>query len=92
MLRLRFGFRPFRQYVQSKANVADLPSRGEFTSLIAMGASWVVPRLPTRDEYRRSLSNWLPSVFRRRASRAAPQKPRPSCSLRRKRRQRQEVL
>ena len=73
ILRLRFAFRPFWEYVRSKANIADLPSRGIFGSLISMGAIWLTPVLPTEHEYRRSLHDWLPAMFKR--SRQAPRAP-----------------
>ena len=42
------GVDPWVEYVRSKANLADEPSRGEFSTLVRLGAvevPFVVPKL-----------------------------------------------
>ena len=51
MIRLRLRFRPFYEYVRSKANVADLPSRLNFALLSNLQSTWLAPRLPSASEW-----------------------------------------
>ena len=46
------------EYVESKANVADLPSRCDFALLSRMGALRVPLRLPLASEWNLPLSHW----------------------------------
>ena len=54
------GTRPWFEYVPSKANLADLPSRGEFELLERLGARRVhdVPLLGAAD-WHAPLASWM---------------------------------
>ena len=45
-------------YVPSKANLADLPSRGDYALLQAMGGEWVNVRLPPAADWAAPLEYW----------------------------------
>jgi len=47
------------EYVESKANIADLPSRGDFELLRAMAAIRIPMILPSAEEWARPLRYWL---------------------------------
>jgi hypothetical protein len=50
--------RVYFEYVESKANVADLPSRDSFEFLNGIRSVYVHMRLPSVDEWDASLSYW----------------------------------
>ena len=54
----RLRSRIYFEYVESKANVADLPSRCDYTLLSRMGALRVPLRLPRASEWFLPLSHW----------------------------------
>ena len=49
-----------REYVASKANIADLPSRNDFKLLRLLKATFVEPIMPTLLDFLAPLSHWLP--------------------------------
>ena len=51
--------KPFFEYVESRANIADLPSRGDFDLLRAMLAVRVPLILPSVEEWEQPLRYWL---------------------------------
>jgi len=60
------------EYVRSKANIADLPSRASYGLLESLGAMWSAPILPSLDQFVAPLRDWLWDVKVRRAPRASP--------------------
>ena len=63
----RIGANVWFEYVPSKSNIADAPSRGDRTLLLALGASFVAPTFPTREQ----LGNPAACLPQRRESRGA---------------------
>lgn len=49
----------YMEYVPSKANIADLPSRGEFDLLTKLGGTRVPVRTPSSSSWRGPLRRWL---------------------------------
>ena len=47
----RMACSPWFDYVRSKANIADLPSRWEFELLESMGSTWVETRIPASNDW-----------------------------------------
>ena len=56
------GVSTWFEYVRSKANISDLPSRDEFELLHRMGSSWVDMRLPGCDDWFAPAAAWLESA------------------------------
>ena len=52
-------------YVPSKANIADLPSRGEYAVPRALGAAVGVMRVPTREQLDGPVEWWFDEAERR---------------------------
>ena len=71
-LRARIYF----EYVESKANVADLPSRGDFDYLRSLRALRVPMRFPLSSEWHAPLRHWIslaaPSAGRKRGRSRVP--------------------
>ena len=49
----------YLDYVPSKANIADLPSRNEFTLLTSLGSVLVPYIIPSADSWRAPLEHWI---------------------------------
>ena len=50
---------PWFQYVASKANCSDGPSRGDYAIPMALGARWLDPQMFTIAEWAQPLSSWF---------------------------------
>lgn len=60
---------PWFQYVASKANCSDGPSRGDFSIPAALGALWIPPVMLDLAQWRTPLSEWIPRPLERFAPR-----------------------
>jgi hypothetical protein len=65
LLMAKLNFRTWWEYVASSANLADLPSRGDFVLLLQWGATWLEPVWMTQTMYEAPFLRWL-VVFRKR--------------------------
>ena len=71
------GVSTWFEYVRSKANISDQPSRGEFGLLRRMGSEWVDMELPEAGDWFKPAAFWLESARgRARVARARPPRKR----------------
>ena len=59
ILQARLRFDIWWEYVPSKANIGDMPSRLDWSLLRALGARWVPSAILTADQYLAPLASWL---------------------------------
>jgi hypothetical protein len=78
-LMAKLQFRVWWEYVASKANIADLPSRWDFALLRRWKATWVDPVWMSPAKYDSPLEDWLPD-----ASGGTSRSPRASGAAKRK--------
>jgi len=64
--------RPYWHWVSSKANIADLPSRGDFDLLNSLGSIWIHMQIPGPEMWYRPLREWLNSFGSAFSARVAP--------------------
>ena len=75
MLNCGLRARIYFEYVESKANVADLPSRREFEFLGSIGSAAVNMRMPLAHEWGASLDYWRDLVVPSAVSRVRTRVP-----------------
>ena len=61
----RLNFRTWWEWVASKANISDLPSRNDFALLIRWAATYVDPVWMTAEAYDSSFKVWLARTLKR---------------------------
>jgi len=83
LLMAKLNFRTWWEYVASKANIADLPSRGDFTLLLQWGAIWLEPVWMTQTMYEAPFLRWLVAFRKRVRSRISGGAQRRARALRR---------
>jgi hypothetical protein len=59
------NFRVWWEWVASKANISDLPSRDDYDLLIRWAATWVAPKWMTAETYNSSFKVWLVRTLKR---------------------------
>ena len=65
LLMARMNFRVWWEWVASKANISDLPSRDDYDLLIRWAATWVAPEWMTAETYNSSFKVWLVRTLKR---------------------------
>ena len=76
LIMARLNFRTWWEWVASKANISDLPSRNDFALLIRWAATYVSPVWMTANDYNSSFEVWLSRALKR-GSPGAPAPPSP---------------
>jgi hypothetical protein len=60
ILQAHLRFDVWWEYVPSKANIGDMPSRLDWALLRDLGARWIPAAVLTADQYFAPLASWLP--------------------------------